>query len=314
MDAHEHEVAVYDTVALLADRVADYVAQGLAAGEHVLTVSRPEHRQAVDDLLADRGVDALRARRHGGLVTLDAEQTMARFFVDGAPDPDLFAALVSGLVSGLASDAAPRHGPHVRIYGEMVALLWESGDVVAALELEALWNGVLPTLPATLLCAYATHPLTQGALADVARMCDLHDHTGVIGGYTPPSSGGGALAASSGVQLPVPEAVPAARRFVVDVVDSWGLRAITGDAALVTSELVTNAVVHGGSPFVASVTRLGRAVRVAVEDAAASWPQRQHAQPGDQDGRGMAIVEALATRVGCDRTRSGKVAWAELSA
>lgn len=307
MDAHDHEVAVYDAVPILTKRVADYVETGLAAGDHVLTVSRPDHRLAVDDLLADRGIDAVRARRDGSLVTLDAEETMARFFVDGTPDLDRFRALASAVV--------PRQGPRVRIFGEMVALLWEAGDVVAAIQLEAMWNDVLPTLPASLLCAYATDPLREGALADVARMCDLHDHTSVIGGYARPCGGDVAgRAASSGVQLPVPEAVPAARRFVVDVVDSWGLHVIGADAALVTSELVTNAVVHGGSPFVASVTRVSGAVRVAVEDAATSWPHRQHALPGDQDGRGMAIVEALATRNGCDRTASGKVAWAELPA
>ena len=60
---------------------------------------------------------------------------------------------------------------------------------------------------------------------------------------------------------------------------------------------------------------LGRlVVRVSVEDGSRAWPRYHRAQPGDQDGRGMAIVSVLSRRTGCDSTVGGKVAWAELSA
>jgi ribosomal protein S4 len=60
--------------------------------------------------------------------------------------------------------------------------------------------------------------------------------------------------------------------------------------------------------------RTGDVVRVSVEDGSRTWPRYHRARPGDQDGRGMAIVSVLSRRTGCDSTVGGKVAWAELSA
>ena len=88
---------------------------------------------------------------------------------------------------------------------------------------------------------------------------------------------------------------------------------LVGDAALVTSELATNAITHGSSPFRTSLVRTDDVVRVAVEDGSSATPDQQDAQPGDQHGRGMAIVAILSRRSGYDATPSGKVAWAELS-
>lgn len=307
MEGHEHDVAVYDTASTLIDRVTDYAASGLAAGDLVVTVSRAAHRQAVDDLLADRGVDTRSARRDGRFITLDADATMARFFVAGVPDPQLFRAVLS---TEVPAGPAP-----VRVFGEMVAILWESGDVVAALQLESLWEEVLATQPIDLLCAFASQPLADGTLNDVATLCAMHDRVSVIGPHARASDWrSGQDVAVSGVHLPVLSAVASARHFVTDVVDRWGMAAVRGDVALVASELATNAVTHGRSPFIASVTRGDRSVRIAVEDSSAAWPERHDALEGDQDGRGMAIVELLSRRVGCESTPHGKVAWAELSA
>lgn len=307
MEGHEHEVAVYDTASTLIAQVADYAASGLAARELVVTVSRAAHRQAVDDLLADRGIDTGPARRDGRFVTLDADATMARFFVGGVPDPQLFRAV-------LAAELPTSGGP-IRAFGEMVAILWESGDVVAALQLESLWDEVLANQPIDLLCAYPSQQLADGNLKDVASLCARHDRVSVIGPHARASDWrSGQDLALSGVHLPVLSAVAAARHFVTDVVESWGMAAVLGDVALVASELATNAVTHGRSPFVASVSRGDRSVRIAVEDSSAAWPERHEALEGDQDGRGMAIVELLSRRVGCESTPHGKVAWAELSA
>ena len=307
MEGHEHEVAVYDTASTLIARVSDYVATGLTAGEIVMTVSRAAHRQAVDDLLADRGLDPRQARRDGRFMTLDAEETMARFFVAGVPDARLFRAVLSAVI--------PAGGAPVRAFGEMVTILWESGDVDAALQLESLWDEVLATQPIDLLCAYPAQPLADGNLRDVATLCAKHDRVSVIGRHGRASDGRSEQdVAVSGVHLPVLSAVSDARHFVVEVVQSWDMAALQEDAALVASELATNAVTHGHSPFVASVVRGDRSVRIAVEDSSAAWPERHDALEGDQDGRGMAIVELLSRRVGCESTRHGKVAWAELSA
>ena len=302
-----HEVAAYDEAASLHDRVADFVARSLEDGVPVVTVSRPAHRRAVDALLVNRGVDVERARREGHLATLDADETMALLMVGGRPDPDRFAAFVAAV--------APVDGPAINVFGEMVAVLWERGEVEAALELEALWNTALAGHPIRLLCAYPGSVLADAELDAVARMCGLHDHVSLAGPH--PGSGrtdADGLVASSTVHLPVPPSVGSVRRFVRDALAGWGLDHLVGDAVLITSELATNAVTHGSSPFRTSLTRTGDVVRVSVEDGSSAWPRQHQALPGDQDGRGMEIVAVLSVRTGCDSTAGGKVAWAELSA
>jgi MEDS: MEthanogen/methylotroph, DcmR Sensory domain len=307
MTDREHEVAAYDGAPSLVARVADFVATSLDEGVPVVTISRPAHRHAVDALLVERAVDVDRARRDGRLTTLDADAAMARFLVDGRPDPARFAAFVASLV--------PAGARGVSAFGEMVAVLWERGEVAAALELETLWNGAIAQHAIRLLCAYPGSVLADAELDDVARMCGLHDHVSLAGLH--PGAGrttaGGDVALSS-VHLPVAAAVGSVRGFVRDALAGWGLDHLVGDAVLVASELATNAVTHGSSPFRTSLVRTGDVVRVSVEDGSRAWPRYQHALPDDQDGRGMAIVAVLSRRTGCDSTARGKVAWAELSA
>ena len=302
----KHEVVAYDDPGALAWRAARFVAGSLADGVPVVMVGRPSHRRAIEDLLADRGADPVRAIREGSLVSLDADATMSSLIVDGRPDPRRFAEIVASVV--------PTHGGPVSAYGEMVAILWERGEVVAALELESLWNTAIVKHPIRLLCSYPGELLAGADLRDVARMCALHDHVSLVGAH--PGSGAmptGDDAAMSSVHLPVPAAVASVRRFVREALTVWGLDDLVGDATLVTSELATNAIMHGSSPFRTSLVRADSVVRVSVEDGSMTWPQRHDAQPSDQDGRGMAIVATLSHRSGCHSTPHGKVAWAELS-
>ena len=122
----KHEVVAYDDPGALAWRAARFVAGSLADGVPVVMVGRPSHRRAIEDLLADRGADPVRAIREGSLVSLDADATMSSLIVDGRPDPRRFAEIVASVV--------PTHGGPVSAYGEMVAILWERGEVVAALK------------------------------------------------------------------------------------------------------------------------------------------------------------------------------------
>jgi anti-sigma regulatory factor (Ser/Thr protein kinase) len=106
--------------------------------------------------------------------------------------------------------------------------------------------------------------------------------------------------------------VPAARRFVAGVLKSWGEDALLSDAALITSELATNAVEHAGSPFRVCLRRADTAVRIAIEDVGPAQPQERTTTPDDCSGRGVAIVKKLATQWGCDVVADAKLVWAEL--
>jgi anti-sigma regulatory factor (Ser/Thr protein kinase) len=105
----------------------------------------------------------------------------------------------------------------------------------------------------------------------------------------------------------------AARRFVVSTLRRWhASHDLSDHAALVSSEMAANAVIHARSPF--SVTlRADRAlVRVEVRDARPADVGAQHrlvARPG----RGLGIVAALSQRWGIDAASGGKVVWAEFA-
>lgn len=311
---HDHAVNFYDRDDDLLAAVVDYAAQALRLGERLVVVATGPHRRALDTALVDLGVDPHRARETGRYVALDAAETLATFMVDGSPDPGRFTASVGATVAAARAD-----GSTVRAFGEMVALLWDSGNVTAAVELEALWNDLGQQHEFSLLCGYPVAALDQAPLADVSRVCDLHSAVvpplsydspaPPLPGHRDPGDG-----ERTEVFVPVPGAVPAVRRFVVDVLEAWGEGDLVADAALVTSELATNAVRHGASAFRASVSRSRGVVRVAIEDVGTGRPVRRVATPHDPGGRGVAIVEILAHRSGCDAGADGKTVWAELCA
>jgi anti-sigma regulatory factor (Ser/Thr protein kinase) len=110
--------------------------------------------------------------------------------------------------------------------------------------------------------------------------------------------------------------VSLARRKVVDKVCAWGvpLNDETADVIhLVASELITNAVVHGEAPVTVTLYhRLGRLV-IDVADGNSAVPQPSCAQADDDGGRGLALVELLASRCAWEPAGRGKRVWAEIA-
>jgi len=114
---------------------------------------------------------------------------------------------------------------------------------------------------------------------------------------------------------PHPTSVGAARRFVRDVLMSRQVPAVVVETVeLLTSEVVTNAIIHGRSGPQLAVEVDGGVVRVAVRDLSPEMPVRRLAQADDVSGRGVVIVEKLASAWGVDRERGGaKRVWFEVA-
>jgi len=79
------------------------------------------------------------------------------------------------------------------------------------------------------------------------------------------------------------------------------------------SELVTNAVHAGCSNVTLELRVEDDAVRVAVVDDAPGRPTRRAAAPGDRNGRGLRLIEAVSRRWGVDAVAMGKSVWAEFA-
>lgn len=118
---------------------------------------------------------------------------------------------------------------------------------------------------------------------------------------------------------PDPESVVAARKFVASCLADWGHDDQAEVAMLLTSEAVTNAVVHGGphepsSRIGVEVLSNRRRARIEVSDAGAGLPQRQARNIESTSGRGLLLIDSLARQWGVIRSETRKVVWFEVSA
>ena len=103
--------------------------------------------------------------------------------------------------------------------------------------------------------------------------------------------------------------VPAGRRFVSAVVDELGLQSCRDDAALMTSELLTNSILHRHGDPELVVTWRRTEVEVAVTDRGTWAPRPSSDDAGGMSGRGLHIVERLATGCGVRASGEGTTAW-----
>ncbi|MGI5240931.1 ATP-binding protein [Dactylosporangium sp. CA-139066] len=112
--------------------------------------------------------------------------------------------------------------------------------------------------------------------------------------------------------LPAPGATARARALVDGACARWDLAPLADTAALVVTELVANAVEHAGTQIRVAVALRERHLHLAVHDAS-PLPVRRSGDPDEDDpGRGLLIVEGLASSWGWMPTGEGKVVWATL--
>jgi len=117
------------------------------------------------------------------------------------------------------------------------------------------------------------------------------------------------------VSLPAePASAAAARRFVRDVLDAWDAGEFEDAAVLLTSELVTNALLHARSPAELHVRLAGGCLRVGVSDRTPVIPVRKRYGKEAATGRGLLLVETLADAWGTEPNEDGKEVWFELAA
>lgn len=112
-----------------------------------------------------------------------------------------------------------------------------------------------------------------------------------------------------------PRSVSRVRRFAVDACVEHGWSRWADTVALLVSEVVTNAVLHAHGPRI-SVRMLDRrgCLRVEVDDDSAERPTPRggSGDAGAEHGRGLVLVEGLASRWGVEARRGGKTSWFEI--
>lgn len=110
-------------------------------------------------------------------------------------------------------------------------------------------------------------------------------------------------------------AVPVGREFVTACVERWGLYQLAADASLLTSEMLSNSVIHARTPIELRVHQLADGVRIEVRDGAEyGIAPARHGESSQTWGLGLRVVATLASRWGIDPVPDGKTVWAEISA
>jgi signal transduction histidine kinase/CheY-like chemotaxis protein len=169
-ELEEHFVQFYEADEFLLDSLGGFIGAGLAAGDACIVVATEAHREALEERLQATGLDTAAARAGGQYVVLDASEILSKFMSGGQPDPVRFAEVVGSIV-GRAAEGRER----VRIFGEMVALLWTEENYHAAIRLEELWNELQRTHSFSLFCAYPMQGFGGELLASgLADVCTTH--------------------------------------------------------------------------------------------------------------------------------------------
>lgn len=107
-----------------------------------------------------------------------------------------------------------------------------------------------------------------------------------------------------------PAAVSHARALVARQLSHWELEELIANTELIASELVTNAIRHGGGPVVLRLIK-HRLLTCEVSDAGRCFPRLRHSCGSDEGGRGILLVSQLSHRWGSRWLTDGKVVWAE---
>lgn len=295
-----HVVAFFETDTDLVRDVARFLAEEVKAGRVGVAVATTAHQLAFRNELRRLGVDVKKATSDGSFVMLDAHVTLEEISVDGEVRIDRLDDAVRSLLGQVTGS-----GREVSIYGEMAQLLWHAGQVGSVIRLESLWNDMQRDFEFSLYCSYHVDRVENDPNS-VHPICGLH--TAVLD--SPLQSG--VLLSDVVTFAGGPVSPRKARHYVLGVLKDWKLTDCNDDAALVVSELTTNAVRHAGSPFTVQVTRRGSRLRISVSDKSSRVPVSREMGPGSLSGRGLVLVREVSVDWGYSLTPTGKDVWSEL--
>jgi hypothetical protein len=165
----DHIVQIYENDEAFLDVLLGFVGGGISAGDCVVLVATAAHLKALRQRLELHGVHVDSLIKTDQYIALDAEETLSKFMVNGWPDEELFMETIPSILK-----KAQKHGRRVRVFGEMVAILWAKGFNGATVQLENLWNRLCSKEIFCLFCAYPKTGFTQDIHESINNICCTH--------------------------------------------------------------------------------------------------------------------------------------------
>lgn len=143
---------------LISEAVRVFASSGLSQGDAVIIVGTAWRCREVEKFLRAEGFDIESLVSTGQLAFLQAGALLTALTEGGMPDATLFKRRVGRIVEKASVNSATGVPRRVRIFGEMVSLLYASSNVAAAERLEQFWNEMIESHSISLFCAYSLRP------------------------------------------------------------------------------------------------------------------------------------------------------------
>ena len=168
-----HEAGFYSDDRSAVDDLTQFIGAALKTGHAAIVVATKLHRESLLPRLQAYGLDIGAAIEQGRYIALDATDTLSTFMLDGMPDLVQFTKLFGDLV--VTASKAAKGGPNrVALFGEMCHLLWEQGNVEAAIQVEKLGKQLVRTYDVDVLCGYSLGSVHQMDSRTLQRICAEH--------------------------------------------------------------------------------------------------------------------------------------------
>lgn len=177
----EHIVQVYENDDIFMHLLESFVTEGLKSGDCVCIIATEAHLASLNFRLTAAGIAIETVTMEGLYIPLDAKKVLSEFIVNGWPNTRLFHQSISKIIK-----RAKESDRRLRVFGEMVAVLWADGLKGATVHLENLWSRLCETEAFCLLCAYPKTGFTQDATSSLESICCAHSKM-ISGEHNPKS-------------------------------------------------------------------------------------------------------------------------------
>ena len=111
---------------------------------------------------------------------------------------------------------------------------------------------------------------------------------------------------------PRPSSAGVAREVLSWQLHEWQIESLCEDAAVIVTELISNAVRHANTTLELKIVHLPDGLRIEVRDGSTRPLARRPCGDNDEGGRGLHLVDALSSRHGVERDGDGKRVWVEM--
>jgi hypothetical protein len=166
---HDHVLQIYDNDDILIESLSGFIRTAVDTLDSSIVIATQNHFHLLESRLARDGISLTLLHNQGHFFYFDAEETLSGIMEGGLPDERLFHRAVTEMINK-AGDGKRK----LRVFGEMVAILWERGQTAATVRLERLWNNFLQQDSLCLFCAYPASVFYSQEYPLVQHVCSAH--------------------------------------------------------------------------------------------------------------------------------------------